>query len=68
MRPVPEYDAKSWLMKALRETAHAMESLLWSIDEDALEEPPGDDEWSCAQLVTHMAEMERSVRRAAGTR
>jgi hypothetical protein len=58
MRPVPEYDPKSWLMKALRETAHAMESLLWSIDEDAQEEPPADGEWSCVQLVTHMAEME----------
>ncbi len=59
MRPVPEYDAKSWLLKALRETAHAMESLLWELDEDALHRQPADDEWSCAQLVTHMCEMER---------
>ncbi len=59
MRPVPEYDAKSWLLKALRETAHAMESLLWELDEDALHRLPADDEWSCAQLITHMCEMER---------
>ncbi len=58
MRPVPEYDPKSWLMKALRETVHAMESLLWSIDDDAHEEPSGDGEWSPVQLVTHMAAME----------
>lgn len=60
MRPIPEYDPKSWLLKALRETAHAMEALLWEIDEDAqFERVAGDDEWSCAALVTHMAEMER---------
>jgi hypothetical protein len=59
MRPVPEYDAKSWLLKALRETAHAMESLLWDLDDDALDRRPADDEWSCRELVTHMCEMER---------
>jgi hypothetical protein len=59
MRPVPEYDAKSWLMKALRETAHAMESLLWSVDDGAEDDQTAEDEWSCRQLVQHMAEMER---------
>jgi hypothetical protein len=59
MRPVPEYDTKSWLLKALRETAHAMESLLWNIDDDALERRPDDDEWSCRELVVHMCGMER---------
>ena len=59
MRPVPEYDAKSWLLKALRETAHAMESLLWSIDDDELDRCPEDGEWSARELVVHMAEMER---------
>jgi hypothetical protein len=59
MRPVPEYDAKSWLLKALRETAHAMESLLWNVDEDALDRKPADDEWSCSDLICHMTEMER---------
>lgn len=59
MRPIPEYDAKSWLLKALRETPHAMEALLWSIDDDELERRPDDDEWSAAELVIHMAEMER---------
>jgi len=59
MRPVPEYDAKSWLLKALRETAHAMESLLWNLDDDALDHRPEDGEWSCRELVSHMCEMER---------
>jgi len=59
MRPVPEYDAKSWLLKALRETAHAMESLLWNLDDDALDRRPEDGEWSCRELVSHMCEMER---------
>jgi len=59
MRPVPEFDAKSWLLKALRETAHAMESLLWNLDEDMLDLRPSEDEWSCIELVSHMTEMER---------
>ena len=59
MRPVPEYDAKSWLLKALRETAHAMESLLWNVDDDELGQRPDEGEWSARELVVHMSEMER---------
>jgi hypothetical protein len=59
MRPVPEYDARSWLLKALRETAHAMESLLWNLDDDALDRRPDADEWSCHEVASHMCEMER---------
>jgi hypothetical protein len=59
MRPVPEFDPKSWLLKALRETAHAMESLLWNVEDDAVDRRPADDEWSCLDLVSHMTEMER---------
>ena len=59
MRPVPEYDPKSWLLKALRETAHAMESLLWNIDDEAMDRRPADDEWSCRSLAGHMCGMER---------
>jgi hypothetical protein len=59
MRPVPEYDARSWLLKALRETARAMESLLWELDEASLERPPDDEEWSCEQVLAHMCAMER---------
>jgi hypothetical protein len=59
MRPVPEYDAKSWLLKALRETAHAMESLLWNLDDDAFARRPSEDDWSCCELALHMCEMER---------
>lgn len=59
MRPVPEYDPRGWLLKALRETAHAMEALLWNTDEDMLDRAPADGEWSCRELVAHMMEMER---------
>ena len=54
-----EYDAKAWLLKALRETAHAMESLIWNVDEGALDRRPEPDEWSCRELVAHMSHMER---------
>jgi len=59
MRPVPEFDPKAWLMKALRETAHAMERLVWELDARALCERLNPDEWSCTELLWHMAEMER---------
>ncbi|MDE3096721.1 MAG: DinB family protein [Chloroflexota bacterium] len=59
MRPVPEYDPRAWLLKALRETAPAMESLLWDLDDSVLDRPPGDGEWSCRELAAHMAAMER---------
>ena len=59
MRPVPEHDPKSWLLKALRETANALESLLWGIDEDLVAGRPDEDEWSSAELMRHMVEMER---------
>ena len=59
MRPVPEYDPRSWLLKALRETSHAMESLLWNLDDDALDRRPSQDEWSAIELISHMTEMER---------
>jgi hypothetical protein len=59
MRPVPEYDAKAWLLKALRETSHAMEALVLDIDdEDLLARRPAEDEWCVVELVRHMAEME----------
>jgi hypothetical protein len=59
MRPVPEFDPRAWLLKALRETSHAMESLIWELDEDALDERRHWDEWSIRDLVLHMCEMER---------
>ncbi len=59
MRAVPEYDPKAWLLKALRETAHAMEALLWELDEDVLDERAPGDEWSIRDLVLHMNGMER---------
>lgn len=59
MRPVPEFDPMSWLLKALRETSHAMETLLWNLDDRDLDRRVDEDEWSCAELIQHMNEMER---------
>lgn len=59
MRAVPEYDAKSWLLKALRETPNAIEALLWDLHDDELDRRPADDEWSCREIVMHMCAMER---------
>jgi hypothetical protein len=59
MRPVPQYDPKNWLLKALRETAHAMEAIIWNVDEDVLDRAPVEDEWSPRELLVHMAESER---------
>lgn len=59
MRPIPEYDPKAWLLKAMRETARAMESIIWELDEDELERRPEPDEWSAKELTSHMCEMER---------
>lgn len=59
MRPVPEYNARNWLLKALRETSNAMESMLWNLDDDSLERRIDEDEWTCAELVRHVSEMER---------
>ena len=58
MRPVPEYDQKAWLLKALRETSHAMEGLLWEADEATFEVRDG-DEWSVRDLACHVALMEQ---------
>jgi hypothetical protein len=59
MRPVPEYDPKSWLLKALRETGHAMEALIWNLGYDDVSRRTDPEEWSCTELVHHMAEMEQ---------
>jgi DinB superfamily len=59
VRLVPEYDPRAWLLKALRETAHAMESLIWNVDDGALDRRAEPDEWSCRELAAHMAHMER---------
>lgn len=59
MRAIPEFDRKGWLLKALRETAHATEALLWNVDVDVFDRHPAADEWSAKELVSHMTEMER---------
>ena len=59
MRPVPEYNPRNWLLKALRETAHALEAIVWNAPDDSLDVEPAEGEWSPRALLAHMAEMER---------
>ena len=64
MRPVPEYDQKAWLLKALRETSHAMEALIWDADDMLLDDIGASaalgEEWSVRDVAAHMALMEQS--------
>lgn len=49
----------AWLLKALRETAGALESYVWDLDEDALRRRPGPDEWCLLELLGHLRDCER---------
>ncbi len=53
-----EYDAPRWLLKALREAAHELESQLWGLDEDDLRRRPSDDAWSLKEIAAHLRDCE----------
>ena len=53
-----EYDESRWLLKALRETAHELESQLWGLDEDELRWRPGEDGWSLKEIAAHLRDCE----------
>jgi len=60
MRPVQQFNPRAWLLKALRESPHAMEALLWEHEERDFERRgAGGDEWSIRHLAAHLCEMER---------
>src|SRR3990170_5017501 len=53
-----EYDEPRWLLKALREAAHELESQLWGLDEDDLRWRPSDDGWSLKEIAAHLRDCE----------
>ena len=57
-RPTPEYDESRWLLKALRESAHELESQLWGLDEEELRWRPADDAWSLKEIAAHLRDCE----------
>jgi hypothetical protein len=57
-RPVPEYNETRWLLKALRETAHELESQLYGLSEDELRWRPDDDAPSLKEIAAHLRDCE----------
>jgi hypothetical protein len=57
-RAVEEYDQTRWLLKALREAAHELESQLWGLDEEGLRWRPSDDGWSLKEIAAHLRDCE----------
>jgi len=53
-----------WLLKALRETAHELESQLWGLDGDDLRWRPGDDALSLNEIAAHLRDCEEHFLRA----
>jgi uncharacterized damage-inducible protein DinB len=58
-----EYDESRWLLKALRETAHELESQLWGLDEEELRRRPGEDAWSLKEIAAHLRDCEEHFSR-----
>lgn len=53
-----EFDEPSWLLKALREAAHELESQLWGLDEEELRRRPSDDAMSLIEIAAHLRDCE----------
>ncbi len=47
-----------WLLKALRESAHELESQLWGLDEEELRWRTSDDAMSLKEIAAHMRDCE----------
>ncbi len=61
LRRSPEHDECRWLLKALRETAHELESQVWGLDEEALRWRPTDDGWSLKEHCAHLRDCEEHL-------
>jgi hypothetical protein len=66
-RPVPEYDESRWLLKALRETAHELESQLWGLEEADLRWRPTDDALCLKEIAAHLRDCEEHFLRTLET-
>ena len=60
----PEYDESRWLLKALREAAHELESQLWGLSEDGLCWRPDDDALSLKEIAAHLRDCEEHFLRS----
>ena len=63
-RYAPEDGESRWLLKALREVAHELESQLWGLDEDDLRWRPADDGWSLKEIAAHLRDCEEHFLRS----
>lgn len=53
-----------WLLKALREVAHEMESQLWGADVQDQRRRTADDTWSLAEIAAHVRDREQHFLRS----
>ena len=58
LRSAHGHGESRWLLKALREAAHELESQLWGLDEDDLRWRPADDGWSLKEIAAHLRDCE----------
>ncbi len=63
-RFVDEYDEERWLLKALREAAHELESQLWGLDEGDLRWRPSEDAWCLKEIAGHLRDCEEYLLQA----
>lgn len=52
-------DSHAWLLKALRETAGALASYCWRLDEDLLRRRADPDDWCLLEVAGHLRDCER---------
>jgi hypothetical protein len=57
-RGYADADGSRWLLKALRETAHELESQLWDLAERELRWRPSEDGWSLKEIAAHLRDCE----------
>lgn len=62
-----EHDEARWLLKALREAAHELESQLWGLDEDDLRWRPEDDAMSLKEIAAHLRDCEEHFAESLAT-
>jgi hypothetical protein len=55
---VQEYDEARWLLKALREAAHELESQLWGLEEAELRWRPSEDDYCLKEIAAHLRDCE----------
>jgi hypothetical protein len=57
-RFAPEYDQPAWVLKALREAAHELESQLWTLGDRDLCWRPSDDAMCLKEIAAHLRDCE----------